>query len=311
MGMRDRDDTNLPAVRNSPADMSVAIKNFDFSPAAQRRAVREVALFGTMTSYPMIAGVFGFIGVVLLDPVLFAISMIVGFGGLIVGFGNIFYTFRHRGREIAHTYLQSLNQMIVDQRDAKLQTIERELEDCGAHVNGCNRVAQQGSAQFRKGKEKLENFYLILGKKLSSTELMALRFSGTAEQLYLCVLDNLRQMTILLQSVSTIDERELNTRLDAFERMAERSLLDEREMQALKEEKHLRESKLEEVATLLTENEEALADLDAFAVTVADMKTDSREAAMRMEDARNELAETVRRIGARFSTRAAAITIEE
>lgn len=311
MGMRDRDDTNLPAVRNSPEGNGAAIRSFDFGRDAQHRAVRNATWGSSLTSYPLILGGFGLAAAFLLDPSIFLMSLVVGGGGLMMGLGNACYTYFGRGAAIAHRYLQSLNAAIAQERDARLHNLETELRNCEAHINGCDRFAGQAMRQLAKGGEKLESFYVLLNKKLNPEELMAMRVSGTVQQVYVCILDNLRQVVALLQAVSTIDEAEITARVAQLQKKENMTLLEQREMKTLKEQWELRKSKLEEAATLLTENEEALTELDRTAGMIAELETGTREAPLTMEQARKELAGIVRRSAARIASTAAGINLSD
>lgn len=302
MGLRDGDGTGPPAVRRpSMPAVRDPIRDLDFSREAQKRVVRNATWLGSLTSYPLILGIMGGGAAIVLEPAFFFISVMIGIGGTIVGLGNAFYTSQYRAGTIKYQYLESLNQAIVRQREEKLENLEKELEYCGDHLSGCESVAGRGRAQFTKGREKFNNIEELLKKKLDPHELMSLGFFGTANQVYTCVLDNLRNMVILLQSVSAINEEEINMRLLRLEAKEKRSVLDEREVATLGEQLMLRNEKIEEVAVLLIENEEALTGLDKTAITIAELDTGRREARVTMEEAARDLAEFVQRTAARLS----------
>ncbi|MDP3770014.1 MAG: hypothetical protein U1A23_02195 [Candidatus Sungbacteria bacterium] len=286
-GLRGEGSTGPPMVRQSsvPA-VRDPIRDLDFSRDAQKRVVRKATWLSGLTSYPLILGIMSGGAAIALEPAFFFFSVLFAAGGIIVGLGNAFYTSQYRAQTIRYQYLESLKQVIVRQCEKKFENLEKELNECGEQISGCERVAGQGRAQFIKGYEKLKNIEELLRKKLDPHELMSLGFSGTANQVYTCVLDNLRNMVVLLQSVSTINEEEIKMRLLRLEAKEKHSSLDEREAGTLREQLKLRNEKLEEVALLLIENEEALTGLDQTATTIAELDTGRREASVTMEQAR-------------------------
>ena len=298
---QDRGSPEVPAVRQSsvPA-MKDPIRDLDFSRAAQNRMVRKATWLGSLTSYPLILGIMSGGAAIILEPAFFLISVMIGIGGTVIGLGNAFYTSQYRANRIKQYYLQSLKEEIARQKEERLKNLEQELECCGSHISGCQRVSRQGHAQFLKGKEKLENILDLLNKRLNPYELTALEFEGNVVQVYACLLDNLRTMVILLQSVSTIDKEEIKRRLNELEHMTHRSSLDDREIRTLQEQLELREQKFAEVADLLIENEEALTGLDQTATTIADLDTGRREARTTMEEARQDLMDFVQRTAVRL-----------
>ena len=77
----------------------------------------------------------------------------------------------------------------------------------------------QAISQFQDVQEKIVNFRDVLGKKLSPQEMTFSRYMGSAEQVYLSVLDNLDKMATILESISTIDVSYIEDRLQALKKL--------------------------------------------------------------------------------------------
>ena len=151
----------------------------------------------------------------------------------------------------------------------------------------------QGIDQFHDIQEKIGNFRDVLGKKLNAQEMTFSRYIGSAEQVYLSVLDNLEKIAIILKSISTIDVSYLEDRLQALKKLKTLTEPDEEEKKTLLERQKLRDDKLQEVNVLLTENEQAMTEIEKATVSLVSI-TRSR-ANVDMETARKQLEELASR----------------
>jgi hypothetical protein len=119
------------------------------------------------------------------------------------------------------------------------------------------------------------------------------RYLGSAEQVYLAVLDNLDKMATILESISTIDVSYIEERLQALKKLKSTAPADEEERKTLLERRTLRDDKLQEVNSLLTENEQAITEIEKATVSLVAI-TRSR-AAVDMDTARKQLEELASR----------------
>ncbi len=145
------------------------------------------------------------------------------------------------------------------------------------------------SDQFHDIQKKIENFREVLGKKLNSEEMTFSRYIGSAEQVYLSVLDNLEKISTILESISTIDVSYIDERLQALKKLKSPAEADGEERKTLLERQKLRDDRLQEVNELLTENEQAMTELEKATVSLVSI-TKSR-ASVDMETARKQLEE--------------------
>ncbi len=124
--------------------------------------------------------------------------------------------------------------------------------------------------------EKFSTMHEILDKKLNTGELTYARYAGTAEQVCVSVLDNLKYLMGLMKSVGAIGKRYSNSKLE-----------EQRE--------ELSKTQLKKIDDLLIQNEEALAQLDNFIAAIADIRLDKGIALADLETARQGLEDMVRR----------------
>lgn len=145
--------------------------------------------------------------------------------------------------------------------------------------------------------EKRDNLVDILGSRLDPGELTYERYRSVAEQVYLAVISNLREVAIAKRSVSAIDTDYIDARLaelgsgDAAASLAETtSLQDRRALAATQEAK---------ATYLLAQNESAMTLLDRTSTALADapigLAPQDAEAAM---EALKELADRAGRYAA-------------
>jgi hypothetical protein len=145
-------------------------------------------------------------------------------------------------------------------------------------------------------KQKNDVLQTLLEAKLSSGELTFARFMGTAEQLYLSVLDNVRRIVDLLRSIESIDTARINDLLDELKSSKTLSKDEEKVRVALETQKTLYQGQIEDIHKYLRENEEVLAMLDTNSATVAKMETSqSREATTSLESAMEDMRNLVNR----------------
>lgn len=245
-----------------------------------------------LTLFPVAIGILGTIGILLFQAPLLAVGAAVG--GFGIGIGSWAVNYLLRNKTWANRYIESLHQKIEAQKKAALEKIERDL--IGSQTQkGTEQFAEQGATQFKMIQSCFENLKTILAEKLNPGELTYSRYLGTAEQVYLSVLDNLQNIATLLKSIRTIDEDYLEERMGSLKAMKKLSETDEKELEALDERKKLRQDQLQKIDDLLTHNEEALTDLDQTTTSLAAVQTVQGRAKVDLESAMKELEELAQR----------------
>lgn len=263
----------------------------DFSGKAVQKAVYSESLFHPVSLYSTSLGLLSGLGWYLFDMSMLAIGM----GGLLfVGGGMAIVNMFFRSDVIARQYLNRLSSRFAKEREIILQTLNTDLEQC-PHIKGAEQYGEQARQQYLFIKEKYDKFRIMLDQKLKHGELTYARFLGAAEQVYLGGLDTLRQIVVLLQSVSTIDADYIARRLEELEQLKTPDSADEREYTTLKERRALLEQQLKQVNSLLTDNEESITTMSQTIATVAQMRTGGDLASMDLETAMENLQELAKR----------------
>ncbi len=264
----------------------------DFSQKATDKVVLHTTLQHPLTLYPIAIGFVAVAAILLLQSS--AIAFLVAVGGLSLGVGNWIVNYFFRRDRHASRYVESLHRALAQQRQRLLESSQGKLRAYRS-LQGAAHFAAQGEEQFTRIKEKFENLQDILSQKLSRGELTYSRYCGTAEQVYLSVLDNLRDVITLLQSVSAIDDAYIHSRFRELRALPHLSDADRQELDTLEERQQLRDQQLDKVNLLLTLNEEAMTTIDQTVAAIAEMKTVQGRASMDMEPARQELEQLAQR----------------
>jgi len=262
----------------------------DFSKKAVARAIMKTTLQHPVSLYSSGIGLLGWISLGVLG--LSTPAALAAIGGTTIGVGSWIVNFFLRGDTLARRYIENMHQEMEEHMQQVTLNLVRDLQRW-KRLAGAEEYAKQAISQFQDIREKTENFRKVLTKKLNPREVTFSRYMGSAEQVYLSVLDNLDKMSTILESISTIDDRYIEERLESLRQLKSFTTADEEERAALLERRKLREVKLQEVNELLTENEQALTDIEKATVSLVSI-TRSR-AEMDMDTARKQLEELASR----------------
>lgn len=116
--------------------------------------------------------------------------------------------------------------------------------------------------------EKRDNLVAMLDLRLQAGELTYARYQSTAQQVYLAVISNLREVDVAMGSISTIDPDYIDTRLAALRNEADEST--EAEVSSLEDRRALATTQQAKVTYLLAQNESAMTLLDRTSTALAD-----------------------------------------
>ena len=263
-----------------------------FSDSATRKAVLGSTLQHPLTLFPVAVGVLGAVGVVLFNAPTLAIGAAVA--GLSTGFGAWCVNYIVRNKTFANRYVESLRAAMEKQRAFVLQKIRSELMEA-SDVPGAKEYVDQGSSQFRLIQACFESLKSILGEKLNQGELTYMRYLGTAEQVYLAVLDNLQDIATLLKTVRAIDFKHIEERLDSLKKMDKLAETDRLELETLEKRMTLRQTQMDKINALLTVNERAMTEIDQTTAAIAAVRTTQGRATTDMESALTELEQLAKR----------------
>ncbi|MFV2063440.1 MAG: hypothetical protein ACC726_07985 [Chloroflexota bacterium] len=116
--------------------------------------------------------------------------------------------------------------------------------------------------------EKRDNLVAMLDRRLDAGELTYSRYLSTAQQVYLAVISNLREVSVAMGSISTIDADYIDARLTELKGEAGAST--EAEVSSLQDRRSLATTQESKVAYLLAQNESAMTLLDRTSTALAD-----------------------------------------
>ncbi|MBE9554687.1 MAG: hypothetical protein IMF05_14585, partial [Proteobacteria bacterium] len=171
---------------------------------------------------------------------------------------------------------------------AKLETLAADFDEL---------AFDNGRAQLRLLRDKLEGLTQVLKRRLDSGEMTYGRYLGMAQEVYGAALDNLHEVAVALRSVSTIDPGYLQKRLGELEHERQRSDDHERELKALRDRDTLLEDTNRRVAQLMAQNESALTVIDQTSAALAATRTEQGHATLDAETAMAELEQLAGRAG--------------
>ncbi|MBF0104789.1 MAG: hypothetical protein HQM16_05630 [Deltaproteobacteria bacterium] len=269
-----------------------AIRVGEFSKEATDTAVLKTTAAHPLTLYPLAIGVLGGLGVILFKaPVEAITAAVAGLGlGSLMWFINYFV----RKKTFASRYIQRLQKKIEEQRVGLLNGLKKELENFKTQ-KGLEEFAGQAEAQFDMIHARFESIQKVLADKIQPGELTFNRYMGTAEQVYLSVLDNLQSIATLIKSSGNIDEDYIKGRFDCLKKLNTLAKADEEELETLERRLELRKKQLDEINTLLTSNEKAMTELDQTTASLASAKIVKGRASVDMESAIADLEDLARR----------------
>src|SRR3990172_9937661 len=262
----------------------------DFSPNAITKEVKYISLKHWLSLYPVALGAAGGLAALLIDPVFAALAV----GGVAISLGSVSINYFFRKDAIADRYIRRLRDEMAQYREELITNLKEDLAACKElHVVG--QYAEQGEAQIGQLQKKFDTFKDILGGKLNEGELTYNQYLGTAAQLYLATLDNLRDIVNHLKSHEAIDVHYVKGRLTELAKIKNKEQADIREVEALTESMNRAEELRKSINEILTRNEEAMTDIDQVtAALVTEMKTGA-QAKVDFETACKHLEELAKR----------------
>ena len=188
-------------------------------------------------------------------------------------------------------FSKSVYRWVEAQEAAQLAKLERLAADFD------ELAFDNGRAQLRLLRDKLESLTQVLKRRLDSGEMTYGRYLGMAQEVYGSALDNLHEVAVALRSVSTIDPGYLHKRLGELERERQRSDDHERELKALRDRGMLLEDTNKRVTQLMAQNESALTVIDQTSAALAATRTEQGHATLDAETAMAELEQLAGRAG--------------
>ena len=153
-------------------------------------------------------------------------------------------------------------------------------------------VDTQPAEQLDALLSKRQSLINVLERRLDAGELTYARYLSTSQQVFTSALDNLHEVAVAYESISTIDEPYIARRLAELDADDSDAVSADRERATLERRRELRSDQRRRIAQLLAQNESALTALNRTTTALADVpigkKPEDADAAM---DALEELAD--------------------
>lgn len=132
--------------------------------------------------------------------------------------------------------------------------------------------------------QKRENLKSVLQHRLDAGEMTYARYLATAQQVFNAAIDNLHEVAVATESISTIDDGYIDRRLTELDSDDADADSAARERETLERRRDLRTNQRRRIAQFLAQNESALTALDRTTTALADTpigkKPEDAEAAM-------------------------------
>lgn len=126
--------------------------------------------------------------------------------------------------------------------------------------------------------QKRQTLINVLQRRLDAGELTYARYLATSQQVFASALDNLHEVAVASESISTIDEAYIDRRLAELAADDSDAEAADRERATLERRRDLRTTQRRRIAQLLAQNEAALTALDRTTTALADVPIGKRPA---------------------------------
>lgn len=154
---------------------------------------------------------------------------------------------------------------------------------------------KQGMEQVRTLRQKYLNLAEVLRRRLDSGEITYRRYLAIAESVYLASLENLKDVAILLRSISTIDPATLNLEIEELRK--EMGFNIPEAIAAIEDRQELYREQRQRIAKLLAQTEAGMTALDHASAALARTRTTRGLTHLGIEEAMEELKELASRSG--------------
>ena len=270
----------------------MADSGFDFSNAGTKQAVLRETLQHPVTLYSTGVGIMGLVAVGLFGTAVVPVAAAVS--GLGIGVGSWLVNYGLRHKTFADRHVRKLYDYLETQKKEALLRLEGDLEESCQHES-YHHFADQARKQFSLIGERFESFRLVLSDKLNQEEITFARYLGTAEQVYLSVLDNLLTIASTLKGMRAVNLSYIEERQQALRKLVTPTGADEQEFKTLEERKKIFSDQMSRINELLTENEVAITEIDKTIAAVSELQTTKARASTDLATAMEDLEELAKR----------------
>ena len=254
-----------------------ASRKVDFSKKAVDKAVAKETSQKPYVVFPAAVGLAAGAAALLFGGG--SVLMATAATGAFVGLGSWIFNMTLRKQVHVADYLYRMNRILASHTQRSIGELREELQRVDE---------QQGFKQIELLQNKYSAFNEILENKFNKGEITFNRYHAMVEQVFLAVLDNLKQITNIKQSINVIDENHINDRIQAL-KSGRMNSSREQELDALIGRYRLLQKQRDMVQTKLAQNESAMTKMDEVMAAVSVINPTNSRASMDMEDAMKEL----------------------
>jgi hypothetical protein len=154
---------------------------------------------------------------------------------------------------------------------------------------------RQGGEQVGMLRQKYQNLAEVLRRRLDAGELTYRRYLGMAESVYLAAVENLQDVAITLQSISTIDPAALRLKIEDLKK--DKDFAVPEAIDAIEDRRRIYAEQRQRIAKLLAQTEAAMTALDHTATALAGTRTAKGLTDVGIEEAMKDLEELAGRAG--------------
>ncbi len=275
----------MKTVKKLPLQPPSIPDRYGFSGTAIRKAVISESLNHPLTLYPATLGLLGVFWIILMEPTF--VMLLASIGAFTVGIGSLIINYCFRWDGHANAYLNKLGKKMADYRKWSKSEIKRVLMECES-IGGVGKYAAKGRQQYDEINGKFDLLGELLANKLNRRELTYARFLGSAEQVYLNTLDNLRDLVNYIKSIAAIGS-DYNSDLKRLRRVKHPSEAELKELATLTERDELKQDQQQKIGEILALNEQALTKIDVTIAAFASTRIRKQQADVDIETAIGEL----------------------
>ena len=246
--------------------------NKDFSQESIKKAVLKNAIANPLMVSFVLVGSIGLISFLAFNLIWLAGIGVIGFSLLL---GTFVLNYYGRRAKLEEDYIKSLNKKAEEITKSKLSELDKDLDYC-LNFSDNDPLVSQAKKQFQMINDKFNSFKDILGKKFSPNELTYGLFYTTAEQTHGAVLDNLEKVVMSFKVLKDIDLDYLESRYDELKQRIDKNMaeeFDKTEFNSVQERIDMREKKFYEIDSILSKNEEAMAEMTEINLKLSDLRT--------------------------------------
>jgi len=258
--------------------------------------VLEDALEHPMTLLPSAVGILG-----TLSSALFGLSTVsagLAVGGLAIGASHWAFRYFWKKEFILQEHALRIRMEAEKKLEALLTELEHQLGQLSRSPDP-EGYAEQARAQFIQVREAFRVFRETLIQKLNPGELAYARYLMTSEQVYLAVLENIKNISSRMVVLGSLDANYLRTRIKELTKELKQegklAPADQDELKTLEERGAIHQAQLDKINGTLTFNEQALTRLASANASIVEMRGKGRGSDVDLESATRDLEELARR----------------